>query len=132
AATQDFARQLGATWAGGSDEMPPHELDAALLFAPVGALVPAALRATAKGGVVVSGGIHMSNIPSFAYRLLWEERVVRSVANLTRTDGLAFMTVAEQVRIQTSVETFPLSDANIALDRLRRGQLRGAAVLTIA
>jgi len=129
--TQDFARELGAVWAGGSDELPPRELDAALIFAPVGALVVAALRATARGGVVVSGGIHMSDIPSFPYRLLWEERVVRSVANLTRRDGLDFMDVAERVPIQTSVEPFALERANQALDRLRRGQLRGAAVLTM-
>ena len=131
-AAQDFARTLGAVWAGGSDEQPPQELDAALIFAPAGELVVAALRATAKGGVVVSGGIHMSDIPCFPYRLLWEERVVRSVANLTRRDGQEFMAVAEQVRIETSVETFPLEQANEALERLRRGQIRGAAVLKIA
>ncbi len=129
--TQAFARSLGAVWAGGSDELPPHALDAALIFAPVGALVISALRATAKGGVVVSGGIHMSDIPSFPYRLLWEERVIRSVANLTRADGHEFMAVAEQVPIQTSVESFALADANDALTRLRRGQLRGAAVLSL-
>jgi propanol-preferring alcohol dehydrogenase len=129
-AGQAFARELGAVWAGGSDEVPPHALDAALIFAPVGGLVVAALRATAKGGVVVSGGIYMSDIPSFAYRLLWEERVVRSVANLTRRDGREFMALAEQAPIQTSVETFPLESANTALDRLRHGQIRGAAVLT--
>jgi propanol-preferring alcohol dehydrogenase len=128
---QAFAKSLGAVWAGGSDELPPQELDAALLFAPVGSLIVAALRATAKGGVVVSGGIHMSDIPSFPYRLLWEERVVRSVANLTRGDGLEFMAVAEHVPINTSVQVFPLEDANEALDRLRHGQIRGAAVLKI-
>jgi propanol-preferring alcohol dehydrogenase len=128
--TQAFARQLGAVWAGGSDELPPHPLDAALIFAPVGALVVDALRATAKGGVVVSGGIYMSDIPSFAYRLLWEERVVRSVANLTRQDAADFMAVAERVPLRTSVETFALKDANTALDRLRGGKLQGAAVLT--
>ncbi|HEY1294915.1 MAG TPA: zinc-dependent alcohol dehydrogenase family protein [Chloroflexota bacterium] len=128
-ATQEFAEKLGAVWAGGSDALPPEPLDAALIFAPVGELIVAALRATAKGGVVVSGGIHMSDIPSFAYRLLWEERVVRSVANLTRADGLEFMRVAERMPIHTSVETFALADANQALDRLRHGQVRGAAVL---
>ena len=129
--SQQFARRLGAVWAGGSDETPPHPLDAALIFAPVGGLVLNALRATAKGGVVVSGGIHMSDIPSFPYRLLWEERVLRSVANLTRRDGLDFMTLADQTPIHTSVETFPLEQANAAHDRLRRGQLEGAAVLTM-
>jgi propanol-preferring alcohol dehydrogenase len=128
---QRFAQQLGAVWAGGSDELPPHELDAALIFAPVGALVVDALRASAKGGVVVSGGIHMSDIPSFAYRLLWEERVVRSVANLTRQDAADFMAVAEQLPLRVSVETFALADANAALSRLRAGQLQGAAVLTV-
>ncbi len=128
-ATQQFARSLGATWAGGSDELPPRQLDAALIFAPVGGLVIAALRATAKGGVVVSGGIYMSEIPAFAYPLLWEERVIRSVANLTRQDGRDFMRVADELSIQTSVEPFALTDANAALDRLRRGQLQGAAVL---
>ena len=126
---QAFALELGAAWAGGSDQPPPHALDAALIFAPVGELVVAALRATAKGGVVVSGGIHMSDIPSFAYRLLWEERVVRSVANLTRRDGHEFMAAAERMPIQTSVETFPLESANTALDRLRHGRIRAAAVL---
>ena len=130
-AGQDFARQLGAVWAGGSDEVPPRPLDAALIFAPVGALLVAALRATAKGGVVVSGGIYMSDIPSFAYRLLWEERVVRSVANLTRHDGRDFMSVAERAPIHTSVQPFALEDANVALERLRHGQIKGAAVLTI-
>jgi propanol-preferring alcohol dehydrogenase len=128
---QRFAQQLGAVWAGGSDELPPHELDAALIFAPVGALVVDALRASAKGGVVVSGGIHMSDIPSFAYRLLWEERVVRSVANLTRQDASDFMAVAEQLPLRVSVEIFALADANAALSRLRAGQLQGAAVLTV-
>ena len=129
--TQQFARSLGAVWAGGSDELPPHELDAALIFAPVGALMVSGLKATAKGGVVVSGGIYMSDIPSFGYRLLWEERSLRSVANLTRRDGHEFMAIAEQTPIQTSVEPFELADANLALDRLRQGQLRGAAVLKI-
>jgi propanol-preferring alcohol dehydrogenase len=126
---QAFAMSLGATWAGGSDEMPPHELDAALIFAPVGELVVAALRATSPGGVVVCGGIHMSDIPAFPYRLLWEERVVRSVANLTRRDGLEVMATAAEVPIHVSVEPFPLEAANEALDSLRRGQLQGAAVL---
>jgi propanol-preferring alcohol dehydrogenase len=127
--TQTFARQLGAVWAGGSDETPPHPLDAALIFAPVGELMVSALRATAKGGVVVSGGIYMSDIPSFAYRLLWEERELRSVANLTRRDGQDFMAIAEQVPIEVSVQAFELTQANQALERLRRGQLQGAAVL---
>ena len=130
-ATQAFARTLGAAWAGGSDEQPPHELDAALIFAPVGALVVAALRATAKGGVVVSGGIHMSDIPAFAYRLLWQERMVRSVANLTRRDGAEFMAIAAQTPLRVAVEAFALEEANAALSRLRAGQLRGAAVLSV-
>lgn len=129
---QEFARRLGAVWAGGSDERPPEELDAALIFAPVGALVVEALRATAKGGVVVSGGIHMSDIPSFPYRLLWEERVIRSVANLTRRDGEEFLRIAPQVPVKTSVQTFALHQANEALNRLRAGQIEGAAVLVIA
>ena len=130
-ATQQFARSLGAVWTGGSDEMPPHQLDAALIFAPVGPLMIDALRAIAKGGVVVSGGIYMSDIPTFAYSLLWEERAIRSVANLTRQDGHEFMAIAEQVPIQTSVEPFELGSANEALARLRRGQLHGAAVLAL-
>jgi propanol-preferring alcohol dehydrogenase len=132
AKTQAFARRLGTVWAGGSDELPPHQLDAALIFAPVGPLVVAALRATGKGGVVVSGGIHMSDIPAFAYRLLWEERAIRSVANLTREDGAEFMRIAAQMPLHTSVTTFRLEDANAALERVRRGQLEGAAVLTSA
>ena len=131
-ATQAFARSLGAVWAGGSDELPSRALDAALIFAPVGDLVVAALRATARGGVVVCGGIHMSDIPAFSYDLLWEERVVRSVANLTRRDGLEFMTIADETPIQAAVQAFELADANQALDRLRRGQLHGAAVLTVS
>jgi propanol-preferring alcohol dehydrogenase len=126
---QQFARALGAEWAGGSDEMPPEELDAAILFAPVGALVPQALRAVARGGVVVCGGIHMSDIPSFPYRLLWGERVVRSVANLTRRDGEEFLALAPRVPVRAEVETFPLEQANEALGRLRSGRIRGAAVL---
>jgi propanol-preferring alcohol dehydrogenase len=128
---QQFALSLGAVWAGGSDELPPVELDAALIFAPVGALIPAALRATARGGVVVSGGIHMSDIPAFPYSLLWEERIVRSVANLTRQDGEEFLALAPQVPVHTSVTPFPLEQANEALQALRQGALQGAAVLHI-
>jgi propanol-preferring alcohol dehydrogenase len=126
---QQFARDLGAVWAGGSDQPPPEELDAAILFAPVGSLVPQALRAVAKGGVVVCAGIHMSDIPAFPYSLLWGERTVRSVANLTRRDGEEFLALAPQVPVRTSVETFPLAEANEALERLRTGRIRGAAVL---
>jgi propanol-preferring alcohol dehydrogenase len=129
AAAQDFARGLGAVWAGGSDETPPEPLDAALIFAPVGALVPAALAATRKGGTVVCGGIHMSDIPSFPYRLLWEERVVRSVANLTRADAEEFLALAPKAGVRTATQTYPLGDANRALADLRRGALQGAAVL---
>jgi propanol-preferring alcohol dehydrogenase len=128
-AGQAFARELGAVWAGGSDEQPPERLDAAIIFAPVGALVPAALRAVDKGGTVVCGGIHMSDIPSFPYELLWEERTVTSVANLTRADGEEFMALAPQVPVRTQVETFPLLEANGALERLRHGEVTGAAVL---
>jgi len=128
---QQFARSLGAIWAGGSDELPPVALDAALIFAPVGALIPAALRATAPGGVVVSGGIHMNDIPAFPYSLLWEERAVRSVANLTRQDGEEFLALAPQVPVRTSVTPFPLEQANEALQALREGILQGAAVLQI-
>jgi propanol-preferring alcohol dehydrogenase len=126
---QRFARTLGAVWAGSSDVPAPEPLDAALIFAPVGALVPAALRSTAKGGTVICAGIHMSDIPSFPYRILWEERVVRSVANLTRRDGKAFLALAPQVPVRTHTQTFPLAAANDALDRLRAGKLEGAAVL---
>jgi len=126
---QGFARELGAVWAGGSGETPPEELDAAIIFAPVGALVPAALKASRKGGVVVCGGIHMSNIPSFPYELLWEERVVRSVANLTREDARQFLALAPQALVKTTVVPMPLAAANEALDRLRQGELTGAAVL---
>ena len=126
---QAFARELGAVWAGSSDEMPPEPLDAALIFAPVGALVPAALRATVKGGTVVCAGIHMSDIPSFPYRILWEERSVRSVANLTRRDAQEFLELAPKAGVRTTIETFPLARANDALARLRQGRLRGAAVL---
>jgi len=128
-AGQDFARQLGAQWAGGSDTMPPEQLDAALLFAPVGALVPRALAATAKGGTVVCAGIHMSDIPSFAYHLLWHERAVRSVANLTRRDGEEFLALAPQIPVRTTTQSFPLAEANEALRRLRAGSIEGAAVL---
>jgi alcohol dehydrogenase, propanol-preferring len=130
--TQEFARSLGAVWAGNSEELPPEELDAAIIFAPVGALIPAALRASAKGGVVVSGGIHMSDIPSFPYDILWGERVVRSVANLTRSDGDEFLKIAPQVPVKTEVQTFPLDQANEALNRLRHGQIHGAAVLVVS
>ncbi len=128
---QAFARSLGATWAGGSDEVPPVELDAALLFAPVGALVPTALRAVARGGVVVCAGIHMSDIPSFPYALLWGERRVVSVANLTRRDGDEFIALAARVPIRTEVVRYALEDANEALAALRDGRLTGAAVLTV-
>src|SRR5207244_4134902 len=128
-AAQDFARGLGAAWAGGSDELPPEKLDAAMIFAPVGALVPAALAATRKGGTVVCGGIHMSDIPAFPYRLLWEERVIRSVANLTRRDAEEFLALAAQVGIRTTTQPYSLIDANRALSDLRSGRMRGAAVL---
>jgi alcohol dehydrogenase, propanol-preferring len=127
--TQEFARQLGANWSGGSDEMPPEKLDSAIIFAPVGALVPAALRALDKGGAVVCAGIHMSDIPSFPYRELWEERTITSVANLTRRDAEDFLSIAGQIPLRTHIETFPLPRANEALARLRAGQLTGAAVL---
>ncbi len=126
---QEFARGLGAVWAGGSDEAPPEPLDAALIFAPVGALVPAALRAVDRGGTVVCAGIHMSDIPAFPYEILWHERVLRSVANLTRADGEAFMALAPRVPVRTAVEVLPLAAANEALDRLRAGQVTGALVL---
>jgi propanol-preferring alcohol dehydrogenase len=128
-AGQEFARGLGAVWAGGSDSLPPEPLDAALIFAPVGALVPAALSATGKGGTVVCAGIHMSDIPSFPYRILWEERMVRSVANLTRRDGEEFLAIAQQVPVRTTTTAFPLAQANEALARLREGRIEGAAVL---
>jgi len=126
---QVFARDLGAVWVGGADQRPPDPLDAAIIFAPVGALVPAALAAVGKGGVVVAGGIHMSDIPSFPYSILWGERVVRSVANLTRRDAEEFLALAPQVPVRTEVHTFPLEQANEALACLREGRLRGAAVL---
>jgi propanol-preferring alcohol dehydrogenase len=128
---QQFAKKLGAAWAGDSTEMPPEPLDAAIIFAPVGSLIPSALKATAKGGVVVCGGIHMSDIPSFPYSLLWEERMIRSVANLTRQDGEELLAIAPKASVKTEIEVFPLERANEALERLRVGKLQGAAVLTI-
>ena len=126
---QAFARSLGAVWAGASNESPPAPLDAAIIFAPVGELVPAALRAVDRGGIVVCAGIHMSDIPAFPYRILWEERVIRSVANLTRRDGEEFLRLAPQVPVTTHTQTFPLDEANTALGCLREGRLQGAAVL---
>jgi alcohol dehydrogenase, propanol-preferring len=128
-AAQELARSLGAVWAGGSNELPPEPLDAAIIFAPVGALVPAALKAVKKGGRVVCGGIHMSDIPSFPYRLLWEERHVVSVANLTREDAREFLSLAPQAGLRTEVTRYPLDRANAALADLREGRLQGAAVL---
>jgi propanol-preferring alcohol dehydrogenase len=128
-ASQAFARSLGAVWAGGSSERPPNELDAAIIFAPVGALVPAALASTARGGIVVCAGIHMSDIPSFRYELLWGERTLRSVANLTRRDGEEFLPLAAAARVHTEVTTFPLENANYALGALREGRFQGAGVL---
>ncbi len=130
-AAQEFARELGAAWAGGSDQSPPDALDAAIIFAPVGPLVPAALRAVERGGTVVCAGIHMSPIPSFPYEILWGERVVRSVANLTRRDGEEFLELAPKVPVKTQVLSYPLARANHALDDLRAGRLQGAAVLTM-
>jgi propanol-preferring alcohol dehydrogenase len=126
---QAFARRLGAVWAGDSTETPPELLDAAIIFAPVGALVPAALAAVVPGGVVVCAGIHMSDIPAFPYRLLWEERMVRSVANLTRQDAREFLALAARIHIETSVTCYPLEAANRALDELRSGRVEGAAVV---
>jgi propanol-preferring alcohol dehydrogenase len=126
---QQFARSLGAVWAGSSNQMPPDPLDAAILFAPAGQLVPLALKAVAKGGVVVCGGIHMSDIPSFPYELLWEERSICSVANLSRRDGEEFFALAPQVPVMVTYETFPLTEANEALARLRGGKIKGAAIL---
>ena len=131
-ATQQAAKELGAVWAGGSDEMPPEKLDAAIIFASVGSLVPTALRALAKGGVVVCGGIHMTDIPSFSYVDLWEERVITSVANLTRHDGEEFFEIAPRVPVRTCTETFALEEANTALDQFRTGKLSATAVLTVA
>ena len=129
---QESARKLGTTWAGGSDEIPPKKLDAAIIFAPVGALVPAALRALAKGGIVVCGGIHMSDIPSFPYVELWGERAIYSVANLTRRDGEEFLDIVPRVPVRTETETFPLEEANTALERFRSGELNATAVLLIS
>jgi propanol-preferring alcohol dehydrogenase len=129
---QSFARELGAAWAGGTDSLPPEDLDAALIFAPVGELVPLALSRLARGGSVVCAGIHMSDIPSFPYELLWGERVLRSVANLTRRDGEEFLALAPQVPVRTEVEAFPLEEANEALARLNDGSIRGQAVLRLA
>jgi len=130
---QQFARELGAEWAGDTTQAPPEELDAAILFAPVGELVPVALRATAPGGVVVCGGIHMSDIPSFPYALLWQERVLRSVANLTRRDAEEFLALAPRIPVRTQVQRYRLEEANQALDDLRSGRLRrGAAVLVVS
>jgi alcohol dehydrogenase, propanol-preferring len=129
---QEFARELGAVWAGDSETVPPEKLDAAIIFAPVGKLVPAALRALDRGGTAVCAGIHMSDIPSFPYRILWEERQIRSVANLTRRDGEEFLALAPRVPVRTAVEAFPLAQANEALSRLREGRIRGAAVLVPA
>ncbi|PYJ74792.1 MAG: alcohol dehydrogenase [Verrucomicrobia bacterium] len=131
-AGQESARKLGTAWAGGSDEIPPKKLDAAIIFAPVGALVPAALRALAKGGSVVCGGIHMSDIPSFPYADLWGERAICSVANLTRRDGEEFLEIAPRIPVRTKTETFSLEEANIALEKFRSGELSGTAVLLIS
>jgi len=131
AAGQAFARQLGAAWAGGSDERPPQELDAAIVFAPVGELVPRALAAVAPGGTVVCAGIHMSDLPSFPYRLLWEERTIRSVANLTRRDGAELLALAPIVGLRPKVTTYALADANLALADLRAGRFEGTAVLVV-
>jgi len=130
-AAQRFAKTLGVVWAGDSNVAPPEELDAAVIFAPAGELVPQALRAVARGGIVVCGGIHMSDIPSFPYELLWQERSVCSVANLTRRDGQGFLALAPRVPIRTEIESFPLRDANVAMGRLRTGHLQGAAVLVM-
>ena len=131
AETQAFARGLGAEWAGSSDEAPPEELDGAIVFAAAGELMPAALRASAKGARVISAGIHMSDIPAFPYEILWEERTLGSVANLTRADGEEFLALAPRVPVRTEVTTYPLEHANEALEDLRAGRFRGAAVLSI-
>ena len=128
---QSFARALGAVWAGHSEELPPVLLDAAIIFAPVGKLVPAALKALRKGGIVVCAGIHMSDIPAFPYQLIWGERSIKSVANLTRKDGEEFLELAAKIPVQTETEQFPLSSANQAMDKLRRGDIKGAAVLVM-
>lgn len=129
APAQALARSLGASWVGSSDEMPPDPLDAAIIFAPVGALIPAALKAVRKGGRVICGGIHMSDIPQFPYRLLWEGRQLASVANLTRQDAIGFLAIAPRVGIKPTTKTYPLEHADTALDDLRSGRLQGAAVL---
>jgi propanol-preferring alcohol dehydrogenase len=131
-AAQTFARALGAVWSGASDDAPPEPLDAAIIFAPVGALVPAALRTVTKGGTVVCAGIHMSDIPAFPYEILWGERVVRSVANLTRKDGEEFLALAPHIPVRTEVTVYPLEQANEALAQLRAGQINGAAVLSLS
>jgi len=131
-AAQSFAAQLGADWVGDSDTLPPEPLDAAIIFAPAGELVPAALRAVAKGGTVVCGGIHMSDVPSFPYSIIWGERTLRSVANLTRADGVEFLSLAPTIPIHTQVHVYPLEKANEALDDVRNGRLRGSAVLSIS
>jgi alcohol dehydrogenase, propanol-preferring len=128
-AAQEMARELGCAWASGSDEAPPHPLDAAIIFAPVGSLIPAALKSIRKGGTVVCGGIHMSRIPAFDYELLWGERVIRSVANLTRQDAIEFFEIARRARINARITLFPLHQANDALESLRGGKIQGAAVL---
>lgn len=128
---QTFAHEMGASWAGGADQLPPEELDAAIIFAPAGELIPSALQAVVKGGTVVCGGIHMSEIPSFPYHLLWGERVLRSVANLTRRDGEEFLSLAPLVPIRTEVSLFTLEEANDALDALRKGEIKGAGVLVV-
>ncbi|MBW4047096.1 MAG: alcohol dehydrogenase, partial [Proteobacteria bacterium] len=130
-AGQEFARNLGAAWAGGSDDTPPAELDAAIIFAPVGALIPRALKAVRKGGRVVCAGIHMSDIPSFPYQLMWQERQLVSVANLTRRDGVDFLRLAPQIGLKTTITRYPLRQANQALADLRAGQFNGAAVLVV-
>jgi propanol-preferring alcohol dehydrogenase len=129
--SQEFAREMGAEWAGDTSQAAPEELDAAIIFAPVGELVPVALRAVAKGGAVVCGGIHMSDIPSFPYEILWGERMIRSVANLTRSDGKEFLALAPEIPVHTEVELFALEEANEALERLRQGAIRGAAVIVV-
>jgi propanol-preferring alcohol dehydrogenase len=129
---QGFARSLGADWAGSSDDTPPEPLDAAIIFAPVGALVPSALAATARGGIVVCAGIHMSDVPSFPYELLWGERSIHSVANLTRRDGEEFLELAPRVPVRTVIKSYPLEHANEALDDLRGGRFEGSAVLSVA
>ena len=128
---QEFAKKLGVYWAGGSDEMPPEKLDASIIFAPVGSLVPAALKATDKSGIVVCGGIHMSDIPSFEYKYLWEERKIQSVANLTRRDGEELLDIAARVPVKTLIKTYKLENANEALNDLRNGNIHGAAVLVM-